>query len=199
VTEPARLEIRGLRVELPDGRGLAGTVSGVAGDTLQTVSYGTLRAKHRLAAWVRLLALVAAGEPVRRAIVVGRRGDGGAVAMFAVPDDGNVRSWALEQLAGLAELRDRGLREPLPLACETAAAYVNALPRGEAAAMSAAADAWTSGFNYPKEDQDPEHVFAFGDRLTFEELWTGARAGSDAHFAELATRLWEGPRQWART
>jgi exodeoxyribonuclease V gamma subunit len=196
---PGVSESRDVRVELPDGRALAGTVSGVAGDTLQTVSYGTLRAKHRLAAWVRLLALVAAGEPVRRAIVVGRRGEGGAVAVFAVPDERDLRSWALEQLAVLAELRDRGLREPLPLACETAAAYVNALPRGDGAAMDAAAKAWTSGFNYPKEDKDPEHVFAFGDVLTFDELWTRAPTGSDAHFAHLATRLWEGPRQWART
>lgn len=147
---------------------------------------------------VCLLALIAAGEPVRRAIVVGRRGGGGAIARFAVPADGNLRSWALEQLGVLAELRDRGMREPLPLACETAAAYVNALPRSAAAAMGAAAEAWTSGFNYPKEDQDPEHVFAFGDALTFDELWALAQPGSDGHFATLATRLWEGPRQWTQ-
>jgi hypothetical protein len=64
--------------------------------------------------------------------------------------------------------------------------------------MAAAADAWTSGFNYPKEDQDPEHAFAFGRTLTFDELWALAKPGSDAHFAMLATRLWEGPRKWAR-
>jgi exodeoxyribonuclease V gamma subunit len=49
--DPGASESRDVRLELPDGRGLAGTVSGVAGDVLQTVSYGVLRAKHRLAAW----------------------------------------------------------------------------------------------------------------------------------------------------
>jgi exodeoxyribonuclease V gamma subunit len=205
---PDRSETRHVRVALPDGRRLTGTVTGVAGDTLQTVSYATLRAKHRLAAWVRLLALVAAGAPIARAVTVGRKGEHGAVATIAVPEDGDRRPWAAEQLAVLAGLRDRGLREPLPLGCDTACAYTAALSGGMEAAMAAATKAWTSEYNFPKEDRDPEHEFAFGRALAFEELWTWARPAADeadwapgvpSRFAALATRLWEGPLQWERT
>ena len=204
---PGISESRDVRLVLPDGRRLAGTVSGVAGDTLQTVSYASLKPKHRLAAWVRLLALVAAGEPVRRAVTVGRRRATAGVATIEVPQDGDRRAWALEQLAALADLRDRGLREPLPLACETAATYAATLPRGPAAAMEAADRTWTSGWNFPSEDQDPEHEFVFGGTLAFEELWTWAPPAPDeaawapgvpSRFAALATRLWEGPLRWER-
>jgi len=190
---------RDVRVVLPDGRRLAGTVGGVAGDTLQTVSYATLRARHRLAAWVRLLALVAAGEPVERAVVVGRYRSGGAVSAFATPEEGDRAAWALDQLKVLVSLRDRGLREPLPLACETAAAFAAAAPRGTEAAIRAATGKWASTFTFPGEDRDPEHDVAFGGVLTFEQLWLRARPGSDGHFATLATGLWEGPRRWERT
>jgi exodeoxyribonuclease V gamma subunit len=206
--DPSRSQTRDVRVVLADGRPLAGTVTGVAGDTLQLVSYATLRAKHHLAAWVRLLALVAAGEPVRRAVTVGRNARTGAIVTIEVPVEGDRQAWALEQLAMLTDLRDRGLREPLPLACEAAATYAAAVPHGPEAAMEKASTAWTSGYNYPKEDRDPEHVLAFGGTLAFEQLWTWARPAPDeaawapgvpSRFAALATRLWEGPLRWRRT
>ncbi len=207
--DPSRSTTRDVRVVLADGRPLAGTVTGVAGDTLQLVSYATLKAKHRLAAWVRLLALVAAGEPVRRAVTVGRRGMTGVAVTIEVPEAGDRQAWALEQLAVLADLRDRGLHEPLPLACEAAAAYAAAARHGDPeTAITQATAAWTSGYNYPKEDQDPEHVLAFGGTLPFEQLWTWALPAPDeaawapgvpSRFAALATRLWEGPLQWERT
>ncbi len=49
-----------VRVALPDGRLLSGTVAGVSGDLLLTTTFSRVAAKHRLAAWVRLLALTAA-------------------------------------------------------------------------------------------------------------------------------------------
>ncbi len=49
-----------VKVALPGGRTLGGTVPGVAGDTVRTVTYSRVSARHRLAAWVRLLALTAA-------------------------------------------------------------------------------------------------------------------------------------------
>lgn len=48
-----------IAVPLDDGRVLAGTVGGVRGDTILSVSYSTLAPKHRLAAWVRYLAATA--------------------------------------------------------------------------------------------------------------------------------------------
>ena len=206
--DPSQSETRDIRVELADGRPLAGTVTGVAGDTLQLVSYATLKAKHQLATWVRLLALVAAGEPVVRAVIVGRHGKAGGSETFEVPAEDDRQAWALEQLVILADLRDRGLREPLPLACEAAAAYAAAVPLGPDAAIERATKAWTSGYNAPKEDQDPEHELAFGGTLAFEQLWTRALPAPDeaawapgvpSRFAALATRLWEGPLRWRRT
>jgi exodeoxyribonuclease V gamma subunit len=206
--DPSQSQTRDVRVVLADGRLLAGTVTGLAGDTLQLVSYATLKAKHELGAWVRLLALVAAGEPVRQAVTVGRNGKTGSSVTSDVPADGDRQAWALEQLTILADLRDRGLREPLPLACEAAAAYAAAVPDGLDAAIERATKAWKSGYNSPKEDGDPEHVLAFGDTLAFEQLWTRALPSSDeaawapgipSRFAALATRLWEGPLRWRRT
>ena len=49
-------------VDLGDGRRLRGTVPEVYGDRLVSVTYSRLGPKHRLASWVRLLALVASDE-----------------------------------------------------------------------------------------------------------------------------------------
>ena len=48
-----------VRVPLDDGRLLSGTVTGVRGDLLLATTFSRVSAKHRIAAWVRLLALTA--------------------------------------------------------------------------------------------------------------------------------------------
>ncbi|MCA1845061.1 MAG: exodeoxyribonuclease V subunit gamma, partial [Actinobacteria bacterium] len=85
--EPASTDVD---LRLPDGRSLVGTVPGVRGDLLGTVTYSRVGARHRLAAWVRLLALTAS-HPRRRlkAVTVGRcRSDGpqgGRVTVARLP------------------------------------------------------------------------------------------------------------------
>ena len=71
----ASLEVR---VELPDGRTLVGTVPGVRGDLVAAVTYSRVAPKHRLAAWVYLLALAAARpDTAYEAVTLGRLRAGG--------------------------------------------------------------------------------------------------------------------------
>jgi exodeoxyribonuclease V gamma subunit len=106
-------------------------------------------------------------------------------------DAASRRERALAELAELAGLRARGLREPLPLPCLTAAAYAEAIVKGGAGpnvAERLARDAWESVWEYPKEDQEPDHVIAFGGQVTMAEL-TAIEAGA-AHFPDYALQLW---------
>ena len=80
-----------VRVGVPGGRSLGGTVAGVVGDELRRATYSRIGARQRLAAWVRLLALTAAA-PARpwSAVTVGRalKGDGVLVARIPPPGPG---------------------------------------------------------------------------------------------------------------
>jgi exodeoxyribonuclease V gamma subunit len=189
-----------VRVALGDGRSVSGTVPDVAGDVLRTVSYSRVNPRHRIAAWVRLLALGAA-HPGRsfEAITVGRAREGAdraqiTVARIAALDAGEAR----EQLAILLDLFDRGMRQPLPLYCATAAAWAGA-QRGGADPHKAATAAWESRYRYPKEDQDDEHTLVLGRVLTFAELlderpgpgedWS---AGETSRLGQYARRMWDG-------
>ena len=181
-----------VRVALPDGRTLTGTVPGVCGDLLRSVTYSRVNARHRLTAWVRFLALTAAHpERLIEAATVGRAafgaGDLAVATVVRLPRlDPTV---ALGHLARLVALHDRGLREPLPIACMTSAAYARTL-RGGGDARKAAAREWTSDWNFPKEDQDLEHQLVFGRILDFDELC--AQAGFDS----LAQELWDAALGW---
>ncbi|AZG44644.1 exodeoxyribonuclease V subunit gamma [Gordonia insulae] len=114
-------------VPLPDGRRLSGTVGDIFAGTMVTATYSKLRAKQRLVAWVRLLAIAAArqagdrGLPdVRAALVVGRgRRSGVARSLFAVPDD------PAAVLAALIAIRDVGLQRVLPLPLDPAAEFAD--------------------------------------------------------------------------
>jgi exodeoxyribonuclease V gamma subunit len=176
-----------VRFTLPDGRKLAGTVAGVHGDALLTATFSNLGPKHRLAAWVRLLAL-AADEPGRpwKAVSVGRAKNDIAVATITAPEA------PIDELAVLIDLLDRGLMEPLPLACNTSAKYVFS-------GAKAARDAWTTDYKFEHEDAEPEHELVFGGRPEFHELLSARpladevwKQGEDTRFGQLAHRLWAG-------
>src|SRR4051794_14862531 len=199
-TEPESVDVRAV---LADGRTLSGTVSGVVGDIMRSISYATLGPQHRIAAWVRLLALTAA-HPERpfQAITVGRRKAQASVSRIGPlgDDPESRRATALHSLAVLAALMDRGLREPLPLACKTSHAYAEAASKGLDSPGRWAAREWVSEFRFDKEDKEPEHLVAFGGQQPIgfllappprpdERDW---HATDGTRFGALARRLWAG-------
>jgi exodeoxyribonuclease V gamma subunit len=191
-----------VKVVLDDGRTLSGTVPGVCGNVLRTVTYSKVSPRHRLAAYVRWLALTAA-HPGRafEAVTVGRAREGGpkglkvTVARLPVVEAGEARAL----LATLVELYDRGMREPLPLACLSSAAYANAAGAG-ADGAEAAAKEWESGFGRDREDKEPDHQLVLGGVRTLAEVlaeppredepWA---LGEPSRFGAYARRLWAGP------
>ncbi len=188
---------------LPDGRTLAGTVTGVHGDTLRIVSYSRVRPRDRLRAWVRLLAMTAAWpERSFEAVVIGRaRADAAHADVTVVRTPPLGADAALGRLAILLDLYDRGMREPLPLACDTSAAYAAAVATGQDGVV-AARRAWESDFDRDREDREPEHVLAFGGELALAELMAeppredergpGWPQAETSRFGRYALRLWEG-------
>jgi exodeoxyribonuclease V gamma subunit len=193
-----------VKVVLDDLRTLSGTVSGVCGDLLRTVTYSRVSAKHRLAMWMRWLALTAA-HPERpfEAAVVGRARLGAkkgcdvtVVRLPALaPDAAARRELALGLLAAVVDLYDRGTREPVPLACLSSAAYAHGR-KPEAAGRKA----WESEYDFAKEDKDLEHQLVFGGVRTFAELLKESPRSDEAgegwdatettRFGRYARRLW---------
>ncbi|MBV8990811.1 MAG: hypothetical protein JO372_19845, partial [Solirubrobacterales bacterium] len=188
---------------LADSRTLAGTVPGVHGNTIRSVSYSRVRPRDRLAAWARLLALTAA-RPERpfQSIVIGRAQSGSpqancTTARVAPLDQRAAR----EQLAILVDLYDRGMREPLPIACQSSAAYAQAAGRGEDSEAAAKAD-WETSFRFDKEDREPEHQLVYGAPISFgallrqrprpDEHGPGWPVSEETRFGRYARRLWDG-------
>jgi exodeoxyribonuclease V gamma subunit len=173
-----------VRVPLPDGRVLTGTVAGVVDGVLRTVTYSRVNPRHRISAWVRLLAVQAA-YPGRafESVVVGRGRDDVATARVSGLDG----PLALDYLAMLVDLYDRGMREPAPLYCLTSAAY---------AAGEDPRKLWESG-RFPGEEAEPEHVLVLGARTFDDVLAEGARTDEawdmdeTRRFGRWALRLWD--------
>jgi exodeoxyribonuclease V gamma subunit len=114
----------------------------------------------------------------------------------APPDERAAR--ALERLEDLVDLYDRGMREPLPLYCETSAAYAAGGRAGETLARKA----WTSSFGQaPREDRDAEHVLVLGANTPFDDLLAPAPREDETgdgwtedptRLGRYAHRLWDG-------
>jgi exodeoxyribonuclease V gamma subunit len=195
------------RVILSDGRSLSGTVARVSGNVVATATYSRVNPRHRLAAWVRLLALaVAHPERPFEAVTVGRARSGASgadVTIARLPplaqSEPTRLAVAQEHLATLLDIYQRGMREPLPLPCLAAAAYAQAAAEGRNA-EAAARKAWESTWDWPKEDREPDHVRVFGGILTFAELLeqsprsdeqgAGWDDGEASRFGRYALRLW---------
>lgn len=185
-----------------DGIRIVGAVPGVRGDVVAGVSYSSIKPKDRVANWVRLLALTATRPEVSwEAILVGKQKQGAGVVRHRALDPGDRAAEANTLLTRIVDLRRRGLREPLPLPCATAEAWVNA-GRWRRTPEENAASEWTSSFEHDREDKDGAHVLVHGGIVPFEALLRDAPAadetgpGWDAEqstrFGRLAHRLW-GP------
>lgn len=203
--DPESVEVN---LELPGQGTLAGTVSDVFDNLLRPVIYSRVAAKHRLAAWVRLLALTAA-HPVRgfEAVTVGRAGQG-KLTLARIPalaDDPETRRVAATgHLSTIVDLYRRGMCEPLPLYCDTSAAYAWAHRAGRNT-RSNAADQWTSGWRnnqyWSREDEDLAHQFVLGGVRSLDDVLEpaprpdesgdGWPADEQTRFGRYARRLWE--------
>ncbi|NIZ89424.1 exodeoxyribonuclease V subunit gamma [Kineococcus rubinsiae] len=189
-----------VEVDLPDGTRLTGVVGGVRttaadGDLALTTTYSRVKGKQRLRAWIDLLALSAA-HPGQdwTAVVVGRGSrDTTAVVTLGPVDPASARA----ALADLVTLRRVGLSVALPLPVGAGSAWAGARHRGRSpgSAVEAARSEWTSGYSYPREDAEEEHVLVWGLAAPVEVLlqWTppaGAPPEAPRSFAELAERVW---------
>lgn len=175
-----------IAVPLSDGHAVSGTVGGVRGSTILTVTYSTLAPKHRLTAWLRYLAVVAATNDAEyRAVTVGRsRDDARRSILHGVQPD-----IARRLLELLVRIRDAGLREPLPLVLETSEAYATRRSRGATIddAIPAACTRWEADRFRPERDE-PEHVLVFGANAPFARL-TAAPTLCDECFPDEPTRF----------
>ena len=96
-------------------------------------------------------------------------------------------------LRSLVELRDVGLRKPLPLPIATSAAWAEEHARGlrgadadekRAARREWETDRFAGTASFSKEDEDAYHVRVFGPRATVESLL-------DAGLPTYAWQVWE--------
>ena len=195
-------------VELPGAPSVVGTVAGVHGDTILSVTYSKLGPAARLIAWLRLLVLTASW-PDRpfEARTVGRARDNRHTISTATiaplgPDTASRRAEAERHLRTLVELFSRGMREPLPLYCKTSAAWAEAVALGKDAHRPAART-WESGFGGNNEDKNPEHELVLGGSLSFEAMFNlagpacadetgdGWDGSEPSRFGRYAARLWD--------
>lgn len=185
-----------IALDLGGGRRLTGTVADVRGDLLVRTTYSRVAPKHRLAAWVSVLALAAAEDRQWRAAVTGR-------GRFPTP------AWRAELTAPaaaeagailrtLVALRAAGLNEPLPIPTATTAAYAEAryrrLPPEEA--MAAADRAFGGGDRTRDfaEHTDRNLRYVWGPVPDLSRLTAApAPAGEPVEhtrFGSIARRVW---------
>jgi exodeoxyribonuclease V gamma subunit len=190
-----------------DGTAIIGTVAGVRGDLIQSVTFSRLAPAHRLQAWLRLLALSAAHpERAFHTEIIGK-GEGGSrnrprvskscAGLGGTPDER--RRAANRHLETIVDIFRRGMREPLPIYCRTSHSYA-AAERHRENSWSIASHTWADGAT--NERNEAAHALVLGGRVAFDDIYDeqcrpderGSEwpAGVTSRFAAYAVRLW-GP------
>ncbi len=185
-------------INLPDGTRLTGTVDGVRGDVIFSITYSRLAPRHRLRAWVDLVALSVA-QPGRawRAVAVGRDGRGTQRSVFEPLSLAEARSALVE----LVDLYRAGLNSPLPLPIKTAEAYATARKTTRVPAARVRAEQEWEGGRFPGDRGDAEYVLMHGPEAPFTVLTSqppqpgeggpGWPTDETDRFGLLARRLWD--------
>ena len=196
-------------VELPDGRHLVGTVPGLVDGHALTATFSNVRARQRLRSWIVSLALSASGAGGTSRLV-GRyswgKGDKSPVLVTHGPHD---PARAVETLQQLADVRDRGLREVVPLPVGTAQKWAETFARtGRApSADNVARREWltSDGGFMPGEQDDTSWRRVFGGAVRYDALTGPPRPdetwqpGLESRLGQLALRVWGPVLQGAET
>ncbi|WP_280262494.1 exodeoxyribonuclease V subunit gamma [Nocardia wallacei] len=187
-----------IAVDLGDGRLLSGTVPEVHDDAVVRTTFSRLAPKHRIAAWVRVLALAATERnQTWRAVTIGR-GRFGRPAWRSTLTAPNAAA-AQAILRDLAELRDEGLAEPLPIAPTASSVYAERRCQGAGAedALLAAEQEFLGGPNGPKafgDHTDRYLRYVWGPAPRLDQLDTPLPepdpTGETTRFGSLSRRLW---------
>jgi exodeoxyribonuclease V gamma subunit len=191
-------------LDLGDGRRLVGSVPDVVGDRIRPTTASRLAAKHRVGAWVRFLAATAAHPDLACSLALVGWGGRGPATFSIAPLGRSVderRRQAMDLLAVVVDLRDRGMREPLPIYAKTSHRFATQLRGGNADALDAAADEWTSSFARPREDREPAHELVYdgvrpwadviAEEPAPDEEGEGWAEDQSSRFGRLALRLWD--------
>ena len=182
--DPAALDVA---IPLDDGTRVLGTVTDLFGDRVVRVTFSKLAAKHRLRAWVWLLALMSAeGSRGWQAATVGRGRQGGVlVSQMSAPDPELARA----VLTGLVAVYRAGQCEPLPLAPKTSCAYAERRAQNSSVKVALAKAEWEWRHSFSGRDigeyDDADHHRVWG-AAELKDL-TAAPAREGLPFAEEGT------------
>jgi len=179
-------EARDVTIDLGGGRRLNGTVTGIHDRTVVGTSYSRLGPKHRLAAWVKLLALATAYPGPWQAITTGRGRGRRPVSRSTLtpPTD------PAAVLRDLVDLHDEGLTRPLELVTGASAEYAQRRHQGDTAAE--ALDGAEATFDGMFGDKTDRHLaYVYGPEPALARLLDEPGDATDpTRFGVLARRLW---------
>ncbi|MCL2455288.1 MAG: exodeoxyribonuclease V subunit gamma [Micrococcales bacterium] len=190
LADPARSVA--VTVDLPGGRRLTGAVE-MRGTQVVTATFSRLAPKHRLKAWLELLAVAADGSvSVHGAVTVGQGWRTVGLSRLRAPD----RDQARAVLAGLVGLYDEAMTEPLPLPLGPSWDYARARLRGRSSrvATQQAASALERANKFP----NPYDTLVWGGPADLGTLLAAGPTPADARrapdegtrFGALAVALW---------